>query len=168
MPKTSTHRTRRLPTKEQIHVWRAFTETAEIIRSRAGSKLQQAAKLSTADYQVLLALSEAPEKRLRPSELAASIGWDRSRLSHQIGRMEKRGLLQREECLTDNRGAYVVLLTEGAKAFRAGSIPHLEVVRELFFDALTTEHLTQLSELMHVLREHLELPAVPGSDTNYD
>lgn len=164
MPKTSINRARRLPTKEQIHVWRAFTETAEIIRSRAGSTLQQAAQLSTADYQVLLALTEAPNNRLRPSEIAAAISWDRSRLSHQVRRMEKRGLLQREDCLTDNRGADVVLTDAGAQAFRTGSIPHLEVVRELFMDALSDEHLAQLGELMHVLRDHLELPPVPGRE----
>ena len=76
---------------------------------------------------------------MRSSELAAGIGWERSRLSHHLGRMERRGLVRREECATDNRGAEVVLSTAGAEAFRAATVPHLRAVRELFVDALTPE-----------------------------
>lgn len=78
--------------------------------------------------------------------------------------MEKRGLLQREQCRTDNRGWDVVLTETGAQAFRTGSIPHLEVVRELFIDALSDEQLAALGELMQALRDHLELPLVPGTE----
>ena len=162
MPQTTKSRSRRLPTTEQLLVWRAITETSEIIRSRAGSQLQQGAGLSTGDYQVLLALSEAPGARLRPSEIADTINWQRSRLSHHIGRMEKRGLVAREECLDDSRGSEVVLTSEGSRAFRAGSIPHLETVRELFIDALSDEQLSQVEELMATLRDHLELPEISG------
>lgn len=158
MPQASKSRSRRLPTTKQLLVWRAFTETSEIIRSRAGSQLQQSAGLSIGDYQVLLALSEAPNNRLRPSELAGAINWERSRLSHHIGRMEKRGLVIRQDCADDSRGSEVSLTHEGSRAFRAGSIPHLETVRQLFIDALTDEQLAQVAELMATLREHLGLP----------
>lgn len=154
---------RRLPTREQLAVWRAYTETSEIVRARAASQLQRAAGLSTGDYQVLLALTEAEGGGLRSSELAARVNWERSRLSHHLGRMEKRGLVRREECPEDSRGANAVVTEAGARAFRTASIPHLEAVRELFFDALTPGQLSQLAQVMASLRDHLELPAVPGA-----
>ncbi|HLR46226.1 MAG TPA: MarR family winged helix-turn-helix transcriptional regulator [Deinococcales bacterium] len=152
---------RRLPTRRQLQVWRGYTETSEIIRARAASQLQRAAGLSTGDYQVLLALSEAAGNRLRSSELATAISWERSRLSHHLGRMEKRGLIRRERCAADSRGADAVLTEAGARAFRSASIPHLEAVRELFVDALSDEQLEQLEQLTGALRAHLGLAPVP-------
>lgn len=146
---------RRLPTKAQLEVWRAYLETAEALRSRLASQLQSEASLSMGDYEVLLTLSEAENNRLRSSEVATRIAWERSRLSHHLGRMEKRGLIHREECAEDSRGADVVLSEAGAKAFRTGSIPHLEAVRELFIDALSPDELAQLKAVTHSLRQHL-------------
>jgi DNA-binding MarR family transcriptional regulator len=102
-------------------------------------------------------LSESATQRLRSSELAARVGWERSRLSHHLGRMEERGLIRREACAEDGRGAEVVLSEAGAKAFRAGSIPHLLAVRELFLDAFAPEQLAQLDALTETLRGHLGL-----------
>jgi DNA-binding MarR family transcriptional regulator len=117
--------------------------------------LQTESALSPGDYAVLLALSEAEAHRLRSSELAVHVGWERSRLSHHLGRMERRELIRREECATDSRGAEVVLTTAGAEAFRAASIPHLRAVRELFVDALTPEQLTAAGEIAAALSAHL-------------
>lgn len=102
-------RTRRMPTADELRIWREYIETAELIRARIAASLQQESGLSTGDYVVLLALSEADAQRMRSSELATRIGWDRSRLSHHVGRMERRELIRREECPTDNRGAEIVL-----------------------------------------------------------
>ncbi|HSG89250.1 MAG TPA: MarR family transcriptional regulator [Pseudomonadales bacterium] len=148
---------RRMPTAEQLRVWRAYIETAEALRARLARRLQDEASLSTADYEVLLTLSESASHRLRTSELAARVGWERSRLSHHLGRMEERGLIRREACPEDGRGAEVVLSDAGARAFRAGSIPHLLAVRELFFDAFASEQLAQLDVLTETLRGHLGL-----------
>jgi DNA-binding MarR family transcriptional regulator len=148
---------RRMPTTEQLRVWRAYIETAEALRARLARRLQDEASLSAGDYEVLLGLSEAASHRLRSSELAARVGWERSRLSHHLGRMQERGLIHREECAEDGRGADVVLSEAGAKAFRAGSIPHLLAVRELFLDAFTSDQLTQLEGLTAWLRGHLGL-----------
>jgi DNA-binding MarR family transcriptional regulator len=108
---------------------------------------------------VLLALSEAPGERLRSSELATEIAWERSRLSHHLGRMERRGLIRREECASDSRGAEVVLTTDGAAAFRQATVPHLRAVRELFVDAFTPGQLDAIASIAAVLREHLNSPA---------
>lgn len=148
---------RRLPTKEQLRVWREYIETAEALRSRLASRMQSESSLSLGDYQVLLALSEAEADRLRSSQLAARIGWERSRLSHHLGRMEKRGLIRREACAEDSRGADVVLSEDGARAFRSGSLPHLQAVRELFSDALSSDQSAQLAALTASMRTHLGL-----------
>ena len=151
----TTRRRRVLPTTEELRVWRGFIETAEALRAELGARLQAECALSPGDYAVLLALSEADGRRLRSSQLADDVGWERSRLSHHLGRMEKRGLIRREECLTDNRGAEVVLTTEGAAAFRGATVPHLTAVRELFVDALTPEQLAAAGEIATALRAKL-------------
>lgn len=149
-------RGRQLPTVDELRIWRDFIETADALRAELASRLQSETSLSPGDYSVLLALSEAPDRRMRSSELAAGIGWERSRLSHHLARMEKRGLVRREECATDNRGAEVVLSTPGAEAFRAATVPHLRAVRELFIDALTPEQVAAAGDLAAALRERLK------------
>lgn len=148
-------RGRQLPTADELRVWREFIETAEALRAELTSRLQSETSLSPGDYAVLLALSEAPERRMRSSELAAGIGWERSRLSHHLGRMERRGLICRQDCPSDNRGAEVVLAAAGAEAFRAATVPHLRAVRELFVDALTPEQLAAAGDLAAALRTRL-------------
>jgi DNA-binding MarR family transcriptional regulator len=156
---------RKLPTQEELRTWREFIETTESLRTVLAARLQSDTGLSTGDYGVLLALSEADGARLRSSELAEVIGWERSRLSHHLGRMERRGLIRREECATDSRGAEVVLEPGGSDAFRAATYPHLRAVRELFVDALTPDQLAAAGEIATALREHLGVPG-PASTVN--
>jgi DNA-binding MarR family transcriptional regulator len=148
-------RGRQLPRTGELQVWREFIETFEELRSEVASRLLAETSLSAGDYSVLLALSEAPGERLRSSELATEIAWERSRLSHHLGRMERRGLIRREECTTDSRGAEVVLTADGAAAFRRATVPHLRAVRELFVDAFTPDQLDAIASLAAVLRAHL-------------
>lgn len=148
-------RGRQLPRTEELRVWRVYIETAEALRSELASRLQAESSLSPGDYGVLLALSETPGRRMRSSELAAHVGWERSRLSHHLGRMERRDLIRREDCPTDNRGAEIVLTDRGASAFRGATIPHLRAVRELFIDPLTPDQLACAGELAATLRAHL-------------
>jgi DNA-binding MarR family transcriptional regulator len=153
----TTQRTgRQLPTRAELRIWREFIETAEALRSELAGRLQAESSVSPGDYAVLLALSEAPERRMRSSELAAQIGWERSRLSHHLGRMEPRGLIRREECAADSRGAEVVLTSAGADTFRRASVPHLRAVRELFVDALTPDQLAAAGQLAATLRARLD------------
>lgn len=147
---------RRLPTSQQLAVWRAYIETVELVRSRVEAQLHQDSQLSSGDYKVLLALSEADDTAMRSSELAAHIEWERSRLSGQLGRMERRGLVRREPCAEDARGARVVLTDDGAAAFAASTRPHLRAVKEIFLDAFTAEQLQQVSESTTLIRAHLD------------
>ena len=148
---------RALPTREQLRVWRSYIETAEVLRTRLAGRLQEESSLSSGDYQVLLALSEAEDRTLRSSVLASQIGWERSRLSHHLGRMEKRGLIRRASCADDVHGIHVIMTEPGAEAFRASTVPHLRAIRELFLDALSAEQLTHVEELTVELRRHLGL-----------
>jgi DNA-binding MarR family transcriptional regulator len=148
-------RSRKLPTRDQLGTWRAFLETTEVLRGRLASRLQADTGLSPGDYTVLLALSEAPGKRMRSSELATHVGWERSRLSHHLGRMERRGLIRRAGCATDSRGAEAILEAAGAAAFDAATVPHLTAIRELFVDALTPEQLAAAGEIAAALQTHL-------------
>ncbi|MEU4097278.1 MarR family transcriptional regulator [Streptomyces sp. NPDC026673] len=145
-----------LPTTEELQIWRDFIETTERLRSQLASRLQGDSSLSPGDYAVLLALQEAEGHRLRSSELAAAVGWERSRLSHHLGRMERRGLIRRVECATDNRGAEVLLTDDGAQSFRRATLPHLSAVRELFVDPLTAEQMAAAGEIAAALRTRLD------------
>ncbi|MCE7002380.1 MarR family transcriptional regulator [Kibdelosporangium philippinense] len=151
----TTRRRRVLPTTAELKAWRVFIETSEALRSELGTRLQAESALSSGDYSVLLALSETDGHRLRSSLLADHVGWERSRLSHHLGRMERRGLIRREDCSTDNRGSEVVLTDEGAAMFRAATVPHLTAVRELFVDALTPEQIAAVGEIAAALQAHL-------------
>jgi DNA-binding MarR family transcriptional regulator len=149
-------RRRAYPTTEELRIWRDFIETAQALRAELTARLQRDSSLSSGDYSVLLALSEADGSRLRPSVLAQALDWERSRLSHQLGRMERRGLVRREECATDSRGAEVVLTDEGAQAFRAAALPHLRAIRELFLDPLTEEQIAAVGDAAAALRVRTE------------
>nr|WP_228508791.1 MarR family transcriptional regulator [Herbiconiux sp. VKM Ac-1786] len=143
-----------------MRVWRDFVETGDRIRSLLAARLQAESGLSTGDYAVLLALSEAPGRRLRSSELASVIDWERSRLSHHLGRMERRGLLSRSPSTEDSRGSEVVLSEAGASQFRRASAAHLRAVQELFVEAFVEASdsgvgLAQVDAVTAALQAHL-------------
>src|SRR5258708_9156360 len=153
---TGAQRPRRSLTSAELRVWRDFIETVQALSLRLDGRLLSESSLSQGDYQVLLALSEADGHRMRPSELAAVIGWERSRLSHHLGRMEKRGLIGRDPCAADGRGAEGVLAAHGSDCFRRATIPHLRAVRELFVAALFPEQLAAADDIAGTLRRHLD------------
>jgi DNA-binding MarR family transcriptional regulator len=152
-------------TSGQLAVWRALIDTTAELRRTLGAQLLQDSGLSPADYQVLLALSEAAGRRLRSSELAAAIDWERSRLSHHLARMERRGLIRRDDCATDNRGAEVCLTDDGAGMFRAATAPHMRAIKRHFADALTPEQFQALADILRALDNHLHpQPTAPAGE----
>src|SRR5207302_3007828 len=122
---------RRRMTSAELGTWRSLLDTTGELRRVLGAELQETS-VSPADYQVLLALTEAAAKRMRSSELARTIDWERSRLSHHLGRMERRRLIRRDNCATDSRGAEVSLTAEGRARLPAGDRPAHEVDQEAF------------------------------------
>lgn len=156
-------RGRRSPDRDELAVWREYIESSEAVKRALASDFQATSGITPGDYGVLLALSEAPQRRLRSSELADVVGWERSRLSHHLRRMEERGLVERHRVAGDARGAAVQLTREGASFFRKSSASHLRVVREVFIDAFTPEQLKAMHVATTALRKHLQSrPADPG------
>ena len=103
--------------------------------------------VSGAVYQVLAPLADAPDRPLRPRDLTAATGWDRSRLAHQLRRMEQRGLVTREECPGDARGTMVRLTEAGHNALRRAAPGHVQWVRTHFIDLLTPDELDTLTAI---------------------
>jgi len=127
--------------------WRSFLAMHMQLRRLLGRELQTATGLSDADYSVLVNLSEAPDGRLRPFELGRAAGWEKSRLSHHLTRMQHRGLVERQSCPSDSRGAFVVLTAAGRSAIEAAAPLHVEHVRRWFVTALTPDQLEALAEM---------------------
>ena len=148
-------------TARELAIWRSLLDTTAELRRVLGAQLQESG-LSPGDYQVLLALREAEGARMRSSELAATIEWERSRLSHHLGRMEQRGLIRRDNCATDSRGAEVSLTQSGATVFRRASAPHLRAIKKHFADALTSEQVEALADVLQSLQRHLQAEVSAG------
>lgn len=146
---------RRRMTSRELAIWRSLVDVTAELRRILGGQLQQDSNLSPADYQVLLALVEADGQHLRSSGLAASIDWERSRLSHHLGRMERRGLVRRQDCPTDSRGAEVFLTDEGSTAFHGATVPHMRAIKKNFADALSPEQFEALEDILRSLQRHL-------------
>ncbi|MGJ6961011.1 MarR family winged helix-turn-helix transcriptional regulator [Streptosporangium sp. G11] len=145
---------RRRLTSKELSVWRSLMDTTTELRRLLTAQLQEV-DVSPGDYAVMLALSEAEGRSLRSSELADTIDWQRSRLSHHLGRMGRRGLIRREECLTDNRGAIIAITEEGMASFRRASAPHLRAVKHYFADALSEQQLDELGGVLASVQTHL-------------
>jgi len=138
-----------------MRAWRQFITMQAQLRARLARQLQRDSGLSEADYEVLVQLSEAPCARQRVFELGRATQWEKSRLSHHLTRMEQRGLVARETCPSDSRGAFVVLTDAGRKAIEQAAPQHVEHVREWFVDVLAPEQLDTLADLSDAVLQRL-------------
>ena len=125
------------------------------VRAEVSRRLQQETGLSGADYDVLVILSEAPNGRLRAFEIGAVIGWEKSRLSHQLTRMQQRGLIERSNCSEDRRGAFVVLTPTGRATVEEAAPRHVESVRRYLFDELSAAEVDALGTIGRTVVERL-------------
>ncbi|GLZ75985.1 MarR family transcriptional regulator [Actinorhabdospora filicis] len=133
--------------EQEQAAWRGYREMYQVLAGTLEKQLNRDSGLSEADYTLLVVLSETPGQRLRARELRNEVGWDRSRLAHQLRRMEQRGLLVRTECETDARGTMVELTEQGRTAIVAAAPPHVEAVRAYFIDLLTPEEIATLTSI---------------------
>ena len=124
-------------TDDEQRAWRGLVHMTSRLDARLNRALQQTSGLSLGDYDVLVLLTEAPGGRLRMFELSENLQWEQSRLSHHLARMQRRGLVEREECTTDRRGAFVVLAAAGRDALDKAAPAHVALVRQLVFDELS-------------------------------
>jgi DNA-binding MarR family transcriptional regulator len=141
---------------DEQRIWRAYLRSFALLQARLSRQLQRDVDISEGDYAVLVNLSEAPDSRMRGFALAAVLQWEKSRLSHHLTRMERRGLVRREECPTDKRGAYVVLTDEGRERIETAAPMHVAEVRRWFVDVLAPEQLAALGEITTQLLGGLE------------
>jgi DNA-binding MarR family transcriptional regulator len=123
--------------EQQQEYWRAWLSASILLQDRLGRDLQAQHGLTMADYEILVRLSEATDRRIRMSELADRTLSSRSRLSHQVDRMEKAGLVRREHCTEDRRGSWTVLTDHGWDVLVAAAPDHVESVREHLVDVLS-------------------------------
>ena len=131
--------------KQEMAAWRAFFATQEVLRGRLERHLQSDSGLSNADYTVLVALSEADGGRLRAVELGQRLGWEKSRLHHQLSRMCGRGLVRRDS--GTGRAMYAAITDAGRSALE-GAVPrHRQHVRRLVVDRLNPEQIDQLADI---------------------
>ncbi|MFI7123809.1 MarR family winged helix-turn-helix transcriptional regulator [Amycolatopsis sp. NPDC049868] len=132
---------------EEQRIWRDFSAATQMLQAHLEGQLQHEAGMPHTYYEVLVALSEAPGRRLRMSELADARKASRSRLSHAVARLEANGWVRRESCPTDKRGSWAVLTAEGFAALEEAAPGHVEAVRESLFDPLTPEQVKALGEI---------------------
>ncbi|GAA0373903.1 MarR family transcriptional regulator [Micromonospora gifhornensis] len=149
--------TRWLDPDEQ-RTWRAFLAASRALMDTLDRELQRDAGMPHAYYEILVRLSEAPERRLRMSELADVTGSSRSRLSHAVTRLEAAGWVRREDCPTDRRGQIAWLTDDGFATLAAAAPGHVEGVRRHLFDALSPAQVDQLRRISEALTDHLNQP----------
>ena len=139
----------------EARAWRGYMRMRTLLHAQIVRDLAREAGLSGPDYDVLSNVSEAPGRRARLGDLAARMAWSRSRLSHHITRMERRGLVTREDCPSDGRGAFVVLTDAGFRVIQAAVPGHVASVRRNFIDLLSSEQLEALTRITDTVVGHL-------------
>jgi len=138
--------TRWLDEGEQ-ETWRAFVTAVEGLTEHFDRQLQRDSGMPYTYYEILVALSEAPNRTLRMSTLAGARGASRSRLSHAVARLEEVGWVERRTCPTDKRGSFAMLTDDGFAALEAAAPGHVTAVREKIFDALAPEQVAMLGQI---------------------
>ena len=139
--------TTRWLTPEEQRAWRAYMAASRLLEDAIDRHLQQEGGMPHLFYSVLANLSEAPGRRLRMTDLAETLKITRSRLTYVVTRLERDGLVRREDCAWDRRSSLAVLTDEGTAVLERTAPGHVETVRATLFDRLTPEQVGQLEEI---------------------
>lgn len=151
-------------TDDQQLAWRAWIAASLLLPDRLSRDLQDEAGISLADYEILVHLSESPQRRLRMSELADLTLSSRSRLSHQIDRMSNAGLVDRQPCSEDRRGSFAVLTQDGYDFLVTTAPAHVASVRAHLVDVLTPEEFDVLGRICTKVADRLRPTALGSGD----
>ena len=141
--------------EDEQSAWRAWIAASNTLNHRLSADLQEQHDLTLADYEILVQLSEHPDRRMRMSDLADATLASRSRLSHQVDRLVKRGLVERQECEFDKRGSFAALTDSGWKAIVAAAPDHVESVRNYLVDVLTPDEFDALGNACQKISDHV-------------
>ena len=140
---------------DEQKAWRAWLYSTQLLTERLNAELQHDTGIPHAYYEILVQLSETPDRMMRMSELADRCLSSRSRLSHAVSRLEERGWIRRQVCEDDGRGQLAVLTDEGFAALEAAAPVHVESVRQHLFDQLSPEQVAALRDIGETLLKHL-------------
>lgn len=146
----------------QQRAWRGYLAMQARLHAQLNRRLQADSGLSLADFDVLVALTDRPGTPIRVLELAEILQWEKSRLSHHLSRMQRRGLIDREDCPDDARGAFVVLTAEGGRAIERAAPSHVDAVRELVFDGLDADQVDALARIADTVLERVRADGGPA------
>lgn len=147
-----------MPTS-RVSMWRSYFESSVLLQQTLDDRFRAASDLTLFEYNLLLLLDEAPDGQLRMGDLARAMVFSSSRLSYQIGVLERRGLVRRKRDARDARVIHACLTGAGREAFNSSSRSHLQAVRELFLDDLSTDEAATLEAVFTRLKARLRDPA---------
>jgi DNA-binding MarR family transcriptional regulator len=142
-------------TDDEMRAWRAYIAGSAMLGYRLNKELQDEHGIALADYEILARLSEATDRRMRMTQLAADVASSKSRVSHQVARLESAQLVRREECPDDGRGVLAVLTDRGFQVLRAAAPTHLRGVREHLVDQLSAEQRATLLAVFTSIAQRL-------------
>lgn len=142
--------------RDQQDAWRAWLDATLQLNDRLSRDLQEAHGLTLADYEILVHLSESHDRRMRMSELADKVLSSRSRLSHQVDRMERAGLVSREHCVDDRRGSFAVLTDHGWDVLVKAAPDHVASVRRHLVDVLDAQEFATLGASCRRIADRLQ------------
>jgi DNA-binding MarR family transcriptional regulator len=144
--------------ERELRAWRSLQFMQMRLERELARQLADDSALSYADYLVLVALTDRADGRMRLFELADELGWEKSRVSHQVARMAGRGLVSKERCDSDRRGAFVVVTPVGRREIEAAAPGHAAAVRRLFLDRLTPAQLDAVGDAADIVLTGLSEP----------
>lgn len=148
--------TTRWLTADQQRAWRSYLLGSTLLLERMDRDLRENHDLSSPEYEILVRLSESPDRQLRMANLADSVKNSRSRITHTIARMERAGLVERRQCPSDGRGVLAILTDAGVRRLEAAAPLHVESVRQAFIDVISDEALQTIGTAFEAVAESLE------------
>lgn len=140
---------------DEARAWRAYVIGIALLQSRLHRELQEEHDISLTDYEMLVRLSEQPCRRMRMASLAADMAASKSRVSHQVARLEKAGLVRRTMCPSDGRGIFAEMTESGWDALRIAAPTHVRGVREHLIDLLDENELAVMARIFDRMQTHL-------------
>lgn len=145
-------------TPTETAAWENYQRMRVLLTGRINRELARKTGLSEADYEILTALTQTEAESVRAMALRCGLAWEKSRLSHQLRRMEERGLVVREDCVEDNRGSVVRVTEAGRKVAAEARLHYEQAVQQYVFDVLTPEQLAALGSIAETVLSQLEEP----------
>ena len=163
MPTARTRPDPRKLTAEEEELFHAFYLMRRGFDRTLDAQLQRDDGISISELEVLMALVRSPGRRLRVRDLVELTGWEKSRISHQVTRMEARGLVERQDCAEDRRATWIALTGDGRRVVVRALPGHTKTIRRILYDAITPEQQDELLAIAQRMTEAMEREAGPGA-----